>query len=147
MRADGGRHRSFLPDTACEWIDTHIAAAARQRPQPLAPRITAADRERHRCTRARGCLVSVNVSCRAPYLSTTPGLYTVLSKNKFRYDTSSDDDPAAWPRKKDGNSQNGKREGRGDGLAVPRVDDGACDRAVPAGLEQGLLSSLDPRDA
>jgi hypothetical protein len=42
------------------------------------------------------------VGFRAPYLSTTPGLYTVLGENKFRYDTSSDDEPSAWPKKKDG---------------------------------------------
>lgn len=42
------------------------------------------------------------VGFRAPYLSTTPDLYVVLPENKFRYDTSSDDDPTAWPQKKDG---------------------------------------------
>jgi hypothetical protein len=42
------------------------------------------------------------VGFRAPYLSTTPGLYAVMSEKKFRYDTSSDNEPAAWPKKKDG---------------------------------------------
>jgi hypothetical protein len=42
------------------------------------------------------------VGFRAPYLSTTPGLYVVLPKDKFRYDTSSDNDPSDWPKKKDG---------------------------------------------
>jgi hypothetical protein len=42
------------------------------------------------------------VGFRAPYLSTTGGMYTVLSESKFRYDTSSDDEPTAWPKKKDG---------------------------------------------
>jgi hypothetical protein len=42
------------------------------------------------------------VGFRAPYLSTTPDLYTVLRDNQFRYDTSSDNDPADWPKKTDG---------------------------------------------
>jgi hypothetical protein len=42
------------------------------------------------------------VGFRAPYLSTTPDLYVVLPENKFRYDTSSDNDPTDWPKKKDG---------------------------------------------
>jgi len=42
------------------------------------------------------------VGFRAPYLSTTPDLYVVLPQDKFRYDTSSDNDPTDWPKKKDG---------------------------------------------
>jgi hypothetical protein len=42
------------------------------------------------------------IGFRAPYLSTSPSLYTVLSENKFRYDTSSDDDAAAWPKRTGG---------------------------------------------
>jgi hypothetical protein len=39
---------------------------------------------------------------RAPYLSTTPGLYDELESRGFRYDTSSDGDATAWPKKTDG---------------------------------------------
>lgn len=42
------------------------------------------------------------VGFRAPYLSSTPGLYTVLGASRFRYDTSSDSDPKTWPKKKNG---------------------------------------------
>ena len=36
---------------------------------------------------------------RAPYLDTSPGLYTALKKLGYRYDTSNDDDANEWPRK------------------------------------------------
>ena len=39
------------------------------------------------------------IGFRAPYLSTSPGLYTVLKDNGFRYDTSGDSEPDAWPDK------------------------------------------------
>jgi hypothetical protein len=42
------------------------------------------------------------VGFRAPHLSTSPGLYTALKENKFRYDTSSDNAPTDWPKKKGG---------------------------------------------
>jgi len=42
------------------------------------------------------------IGFRAPYLSTSAGLYRVLASSGFRYDTSADSAPAAWPAKKDG---------------------------------------------
>ncbi len=42
------------------------------------------------------------VGFRAPYLARSNGLYTVLKENGFRYDTSSDSAPDAWPEKIDG---------------------------------------------
>jgi peptidoglycan/xylan/chitin deacetylase (PgdA/CDA1 family) len=39
---------------------------------------------------------------RAPYLSHSPGLYSVLRERGFRYDTSGTSDPSRWPEKKDG---------------------------------------------
>jgi len=45
---------------------------------------------------------SAIVGFRAPYLSTSPGLYEVLRERGFRYDTSRTGDPALWPERKDG---------------------------------------------
>ncbi len=42
------------------------------------------------------------VGFRAPYLSTSPALYSTLKEFGFRYDTSGDSEPDAWPRKIDG---------------------------------------------
>jgi peptidoglycan/xylan/chitin deacetylase (PgdA/CDA1 family) len=42
------------------------------------------------------------IGFRAPYLDPSPGLYTVLKDNGFRYDTSSDSEPDAWPNKTGG---------------------------------------------
>ncbi len=39
---------------------------------------------------------------RAPYLSTSPGLYTALRERGFRYDTSSTSEASFWPEKRDG---------------------------------------------
>jgi len=39
---------------------------------------------------------------RAPYLSTSPGLYVVLKNMGFRYDTSGTSEASIWPEKKDG---------------------------------------------
>ncbi len=39
---------------------------------------------------------------RAPYLATSPGLYATLKEFGFRYDTSGDSLPDAWPEKTDG---------------------------------------------
>ncbi len=39
---------------------------------------------------------------RAPYLSTSPGLYPALKQAGFRYDTSGTMPPDRWPEKKDG---------------------------------------------
>jgi peptidoglycan/xylan/chitin deacetylase (PgdA/CDA1 family) len=39
---------------------------------------------------------------RAPYLDFSSGLYTALKDTGFRYDTSSDSEPNAWPGKVDG---------------------------------------------
>jgi peptidoglycan/xylan/chitin deacetylase (PgdA/CDA1 family) len=39
---------------------------------------------------------------RAPYLSTSPGLYPALRERGFRYDTSSTSEASFWPEKKDG---------------------------------------------
>ena len=41
------------------------------------------------------------VGFRAPYLATSPGLYTVLKANGFRYDTSGNSASDAWPVKTD----------------------------------------------
>jgi peptidoglycan/xylan/chitin deacetylase (PgdA/CDA1 family) len=38
----------------------------------------------------------------APYLATSPGLYTTLKEFGFRYDTSGNSEPDAWPQKVDG---------------------------------------------
>ncbi|MBI4273534.1 MAG: polysaccharide deacetylase family protein [Rhizobiales bacterium] len=42
------------------------------------------------------------VGFRAPYLAKSPGLYTALQDNRFRYDTSGDSHADEWPAKKDG---------------------------------------------
>lgn len=42
------------------------------------------------------------VGFRAPYLATSPGLYATLKEFGFRYDTSGDSLPDAWPEKIDG---------------------------------------------
>ena len=42
------------------------------------------------------------IGFRAPYLDTSPGLYASLKDNGFRYDTSGDSKPDAWPEKTDG---------------------------------------------
>jgi peptidoglycan/xylan/chitin deacetylase (PgdA/CDA1 family) len=39
------------------------------------------------------------IGFRAPYLATSPGLYTVLRDDGFRYDTSGDSEPENWPDK------------------------------------------------
>jgi peptidoglycan/xylan/chitin deacetylase (PgdA/CDA1 family) len=39
---------------------------------------------------------------RAPYLSTSAGLYEALRQGGFRYDTSRTGEPSLWPEKKDG---------------------------------------------
>jgi peptidoglycan/xylan/chitin deacetylase (PgdA/CDA1 family) len=39
------------------------------------------------------------IGFRAPYLDTSPGLYTVLKQDGFRYDTSGESQPNAWPEK------------------------------------------------
>jgi peptidoglycan/xylan/chitin deacetylase (PgdA/CDA1 family) len=39
------------------------------------------------------------IGFRAPYLARGPGLYGALTAGGFRYDTSADSDPAAWPEK------------------------------------------------
>ena len=39
------------------------------------------------------------IGFRAPYLATSPGLYTALRDDGFRYDTSSDSAPWDWPEK------------------------------------------------
>lgn len=46
--------------------------------------------------------VSRAVGFRAPYLATSPGLYTTLNEFGFRYDTSGNSEPDAWPQKADG---------------------------------------------
>jgi peptidoglycan/xylan/chitin deacetylase (PgdA/CDA1 family) len=45
---------------------------------------------------------SAVIGFRAPYLSTSPGLYAALRERGFRYDTSITGDPSLWPEKKDG---------------------------------------------
>jgi peptidoglycan/xylan/chitin deacetylase (PgdA/CDA1 family) len=42
------------------------------------------------------------VGFRAPYLATSPGLYSVLKERGFRYDTSRTMRPEEWPKKIDG---------------------------------------------
>jgi peptidoglycan/xylan/chitin deacetylase (PgdA/CDA1 family) len=42
------------------------------------------------------------IGFRAPYLDSSPGLYTVLKDNGFRYDTSSENPSDAWPSKTGG---------------------------------------------
>jgi peptidoglycan/xylan/chitin deacetylase (PgdA/CDA1 family) len=39
------------------------------------------------------------IGFRAPYLDSSPGLYTVLKDSGFRYDTSNESPPEAWPSK------------------------------------------------
>jgi len=39
------------------------------------------------------------IGFRAPYLATSPGLYTALKEDGFRYDTSGDSEPWNWPEK------------------------------------------------
>jgi peptidoglycan/xylan/chitin deacetylase (PgdA/CDA1 family) len=45
---------------------------------------------------------SAVIGFRAPYLDTSPALYPALKANGFRYDTSGDSAPDAWPEKIDG---------------------------------------------
>ena len=47
-------------------------------------------------------LASAVTGFRAPYLSTSPGLYPALRERGFRYDTSSTSEASFWPEKKDG---------------------------------------------
>ena len=42
------------------------------------------------------------IGFRAPYLSTSPGLYQTLHQNGFRYDTSRTSEASHWPEKKEG---------------------------------------------
>jgi peptidoglycan/xylan/chitin deacetylase (PgdA/CDA1 family) len=43
--------------------------------------------------------ISNIVGFRAPYLDSSPGLYTALKSRGYRYDTSSESPPDAWPQK------------------------------------------------
>jgi len=45
---------------------------------------------------------SAVIGFRAPYLDSSPGLYAALRNDGFRYDTSGDSKPDAWPEKIDG---------------------------------------------